>query len=405
MPSFFKIGYGLPFMNVVQGSRAILLGSSTNTLSRNIGVLFIWVGCFAVTTFYYCQSYLNRTSKAMRYHLFSEPEDEAAEVRQIKRDSWKQSSASEDEAAAVAPTQPGSLSAPAPQALLQSRENSSGGVVDADQNKAAEDTVGPSKREPKTSGEEEEEGELEANTQAVAQEDSANHENKEFSANGISSSQSPEALALKECSPDDGNNDNEMPNTALALKECSPDDGNNDNEMPNTADAGGVEEDEKGSSASAAILTPVEAPDTLPIWDPSVREILVKNVIKKGIVIEIIAIIFFLIILLITYGSVWDPSKYYHNINVAVLNLDPTSSSSVIGASFDTALTAFRKVAPYNFNIEVLDNSYETYNTLYHKISRGHYWAGVVIGEKASSNLASVLYDTSTTATSSYSTG
>ena len=43
MPSFYRIGFGLPFHNAVAGSRTIMFGSYDH-IGRNVGVLFAWIG-------------------------------------------------------------------------------------------------------------------------------------------------------------------------------------------------------------------------------------------------------------------------------------------------------------------------------------------------------------------------
>jgi uncharacterized phage infection (PIP) family protein YhgE len=52
MHPFFRIGYGLPFHNAVAGLRAILFSSGRNTLPRNIGVLFAWLGACQLLAMY-----------------------------------------------------------------------------------------------------------------------------------------------------------------------------------------------------------------------------------------------------------------------------------------------------------------------------------------------------------------
>ena len=48
MPGFFRLGYGMPFMNLVQASKSILVGSNEVDLSRCIGVHFAWIAGVAV---------------------------------------------------------------------------------------------------------------------------------------------------------------------------------------------------------------------------------------------------------------------------------------------------------------------------------------------------------------------
>jgi hypothetical protein len=47
MPQFWRIGLGLPFYNIVQGSRYIVLGSY-NRIGRDVGVLFGWIGFLGI---------------------------------------------------------------------------------------------------------------------------------------------------------------------------------------------------------------------------------------------------------------------------------------------------------------------------------------------------------------------
>ena len=44
MPYFYRIGLGLPFMNLVACSRSIVLRSNTDYFSRCLGILFVWIG-------------------------------------------------------------------------------------------------------------------------------------------------------------------------------------------------------------------------------------------------------------------------------------------------------------------------------------------------------------------------
>jgi hypothetical protein len=150
----------------------------------------------------------------------------------------------------------------------------------------------------------------------------------------------------------------------------------------------------------------MDVPDTLDIWDASVRTE-VKQLIVGSIVLEIGLIVLFIIVMLISYGNAWNPAQYYPNINIAVLNSDGASSTSastsgVVGAAFDAVVQKMQVAAPYDFSIKVLDGRYETAATLRESVARGHYWAGIVVNEGASARVTATLYDTSTAATSAF---
>ena len=58
MPPFFRIGYGLPFFNAVQGMRTLLFGSGgAEQLGRSIGVLFAWIGFILLTALRAARAY------------------------------------------------------------------------------------------------------------------------------------------------------------------------------------------------------------------------------------------------------------------------------------------------------------------------------------------------------------
>ena len=43
-PSYYQVGYALPFHNAVAGTRTILFGSYNEGIGRNVGILFAWIG-------------------------------------------------------------------------------------------------------------------------------------------------------------------------------------------------------------------------------------------------------------------------------------------------------------------------------------------------------------------------
>ena len=81
MPDFYRLGYVMPFSNAVEGSRAILLGSNTNYLSRNIGVLFAWIGLFYFIAFITCFDVINKVCDKVRLHLYPDPGEEEVTQR------------------------------------------------------------------------------------------------------------------------------------------------------------------------------------------------------------------------------------------------------------------------------------------------------------------------------------
>ena len=73
-------------------------------------------------------------------------------------------------------------------------------------------------------------------------------------------------------------------------------------------------------------LADIISADTVSIFDEKMKPLLAA-IPRKFIGLEIVMSIFFFVLLLITYGNTVNPSQYYGNINVAILNRYNTPST------------------------------------------------------------------------------
>jgi len=136
----------------------------------------------------------------------------------------------------------------------------------------------------------------------------------------------------------------------------------------------------------------------IPIYDSGLQSVLFP-LIKQALVIEVILSFFLVILLLITYGSTWDPNQYWKNIDIAYLNSDLGS----VGFAADAAKTMYK--APFAFTIHVQSPVLRTFKDVSQDVENGKYWAAIVVDSEASSSLMRHLTDCSTTSTALYNGG
>lgn len=81
LPDFFRLGYGMPFMNLVEASKAILVGSNESTLSRSIGVHFAWIGLIVVVLLVIYNDVIGRLKEWVFSYKMNSREEFAAAIR------------------------------------------------------------------------------------------------------------------------------------------------------------------------------------------------------------------------------------------------------------------------------------------------------------------------------------
>jgi hypothetical protein len=69
------LGLGLPFMNIVQASKSILIGCNLNAFSKSIGILFAWGMAMIIILLVFYFEVSNKVKSAFVLHLYEQPED------------------------------------------------------------------------------------------------------------------------------------------------------------------------------------------------------------------------------------------------------------------------------------------------------------------------------------------
>lgn len=120
------------------------------------------------------------------------------------------------------------------------------------------------------------------------------------------------------------------------------------------------------------------------IFDPSVRK-QVKNLVKVGLIAEIIISIMVIVVCNLFFSVAWNPAAItQYNMHVAVVDLD----QGLIGSSLTYVSTLSSKLG-LTYNIEVV--SATDFNEIQHRVDKGDFWAAVIANPNASNTLLAAL--------------
>eukprot|EP01041_Mallomonas_annulata_P011787 gene11787-24701_t len=365
MPDFYKVGYALHLFNAVQGSRAILLNSGVNTnLSRNIGIFFIWVGIFIGLSFIYNYEPWFKSFQVMR----GEEEDEEIEreAEHVRR-----------------------LSMSACSDMSNNRDNNNVYEIEATENN---------------------------NNFFIQQKQQQQPDNDNDNTNEDQPMQIHDLngnLVVVSTTTQNETTQTQIPTTQTQIQSTqihtTPNPVQNTTTTTTTIPLPLPQQSQSQPQPPPPLLLFPEL-DNVSIFHPQFRPI-IKGIAIKGLIAEGALTLLFIVLLLLTYGNTWDPTQYYHNIEIAFVNCDIYDSTSISTATTngiigDTITKSLSKYStPYTFTIKHLSCSGNNYNSIVKDIENQKYWGALYIHTNASYNLDKLMFNTSSTAIASYNNG
>lgn len=151
---------------------------------------------------------------------------------------------------------------------------------------------------------------------------------------------------------------------------------------------------EKPSQADFADSSSEESEQDISIFDPRVREVVmtsVKSVFKSVIFLSIL----FIFLLIMFYGMTWNPKDNYHNVQLALVDLD--------GGMIGKALLAAGGSPSIPFTVTIVTDALSM-DAVKDRVNVGDFNAALVANPNASRALLSALTNPSATYIPSHAT-
>lgn len=342
MPKFYQVGYAFPFYSAIQGARSILYGSQKQLLGLCLGILFIWWGVMFVTitcTRYYLNPYLG-------FHLFEEPDEKAVQERERERAKSLTLPQNDNNNNNNSNNNNGTYNK---QLQNIGDEVNESGIVLTELNKDQSANLTITTNDDKNNNHEHEH-------EHEHDEENDNDHKVGLMRNRVGSTDTdPRKYSVS--------NNSESNQTQQISKNNNNDDNNNENNNENNNDHNNDEVE------YPPIVIPPDF-DNLPLSDPSIRPYF-RIFLKKAILFEIALSAMMIILLLLSYGNVWNPFHYHYRVELAMVNLDSDSTSSLSPIFQQTFITVYEQLATssqFGFNVKLLDNNDISYHHAIHAV-------------------------------------